>query len=488
MPVPKSFKTDESFLEKIALGAVGTRHALADLERLGHTPVVLERGSVSFKIWKAIKIKRIRVPDILCLRCARRVESRSKLNVEISMSHSTANAERSWDAGLNDNDVIAIVHCRRTGESALDWEASGLVQYIEVEELRHAWQAKQTVWARPKGAEEGFEIRVIWPAAVASSDGIVEEVSPDLIRFRSRASGRRITVRLNRKGVKLASLVSVGQEVTGGRIIGAVVPVTTEWRCRGGADSRTYTRAAESKSLSDRYTAAKALSHAGDNTSKGVLIQLVNDANEHIYVRLEAAAGLMRRGDDLGERFIARTLYDDFLEHRLEATIVLGEIASDDAARLLISILKDPQQHAEIRAGAAWSLGEIAAPYALDALIGSFTTLETVVKIEAARALARIARRHADNVVAALARGTPDERPGIAWALSRAGTFRVEQLLESLVDEDGRHWVAYIIGMQGQDRMLPEVEALVRRDPQVYFAVTVLWKILGSWVYGLEEY
>jgi hypothetical protein len=35
---------------------------------------------------------------------------------------------------------------------------------------------------------------------------------------------------------------------------------------------------------------------------------------------------------------------------------------------------------------------------------------------------------------------------------------------------------------------VPEVEDLARRDPEVYFAVTVLWKILASWVYGLEEY
>jgi hypothetical protein len=36
--------------------------------------------------------------------------------------------------------------------------------------------------------------------------------------------------------------------------------------------------------------------------------------------------------------------------------------------------------------------------------------------------------------------------------------------------------------------MLPGIEALAERDPQVYFAVTVLWKIIASWVYDLEEY
>src|SRR2546427_12488531 len=113
MPLPKSFKTDESFLEKIAIGATGARRTFQDLRSQGHDPIELERGSMSFKIWKAIKIKRVRVPDILCLRCAHRVESRAKTRVEVSMSHSSTAQDRGWDFGLEDQDRVAIVHCRR---------------------------------------------------------------------------------------------------------------------------------------------------------------------------------------------------------------------------------------------------------------------------------------------------------------------------------------------------------------------------------------
>jgi len=63
----RSFKSDESFLEKIAIGAVGTRRVFEHLRQQGHIPIELERGSMSYKIWKSIKIKRIRVPDILLL-------------------------------------------------------------------------------------------------------------------------------------------------------------------------------------------------------------------------------------------------------------------------------------------------------------------------------------------------------------------------------------------------------------------------------------
>ncbi len=45
----RSFKTDESFLEKLAIGAIGAQAVFADLQRQGHNPVELERGSMGYK-------------------------------------------------------------------------------------------------------------------------------------------------------------------------------------------------------------------------------------------------------------------------------------------------------------------------------------------------------------------------------------------------------------------------------------------------------
>jgi hypothetical protein len=81
-----------------------------------------------------------------------------------------------------------------------------------------------------------------------------------------------------------------------------------------------------------------------------------------------------------------------------------------------------------------------------------------------------------------------DKRPAIAWALSKSGRFKLEDLLNALVDEDARHWVSYILGTQDQQRYIDQIERLKERDSEVYFAVTVLWKIMTSWVYNLEEY
>jgi hypothetical protein len=487
VPVPRRYKTDESFLEKIAIGATGTRFVLDHLAAAGHDPIELERGSTSFKIWKAIKIKRVRVPDILCLRCGRRVESRAKTKVEISMSHSTSTAERGWDHGLADDDLIAIVRCEKTGEGPLDWQAREPVQYIKVADMRAAWRANTVIQQRPKGAQEGFELRVVWPCRVATQDGVVERVAESGIAYRANVDRRTRTFRFT-AGAGVASLVAQGDRVEVGRIVAAVVPVATDWTCGGGATIDTYVTLAGSSALADRYTAVKALGRFDKAASTDVLTARVADSNEHIYVRAEAAAGLMRRNNAIGRDFLATTLIDEYLENRLEAAIILGEVATTQAVALLVGTLQDKDQHPEVRAGAAWSLGEIGRSDALPVLIASFTALETTIKIEAARAIAKLARGSLGDVLAAFPPSSGEERPGIAWALSMAGGFNVSQVLPMMIDDDARRWVAYMVGTQEEGRMVPEIEKLKASDPEVYFAVTVLWKIIASWVYELEEY
>ena len=54
-------------------------------------------------------------------------------------------------------------------------------------------------------------------------------------------------------------------------------------------------------------------------------------------------------------------------------------------------------------------------------------------------------------------------------------------------DDDARRWVAYVLGTQDEKSFAGKIENLRARDPEVYFAVTVLWKILASWIYDLKE-
>ena len=53
--MPNNFKKDDSFLEKLALGAAGVNATINYLRELGYEPIELERGSSGYKIWKKLK-------------------------------------------------------------------------------------------------------------------------------------------------------------------------------------------------------------------------------------------------------------------------------------------------------------------------------------------------------------------------------------------------------------------------------------------------
>jgi len=88
-----------------------------------------------------------------------------------------------------------------------------------------------------------------------------------------------------------------------------------------------------------------------------------------------------------------------------------------------------------------------------------------------------------------------NKRDGIAWTLARSGNFDPCEIVTG-ADEHLRRWISYIVGY-GKDhfdrvacaqRNLASVEAICNADPEVYFAASVLWQIVASWVYNLKEY
>ena len=175
--VHRSFKSDVEFLAYISMGAAGVRKTVGNLRDQGHKPLVLERGSDDFKLWKTTRIKGWRVPDILCVNDAKRVEVRAKSAFKISGSHSVNRAQRHWSYGLADDDYMAFPICRLTGSRPVDWEASDLIQYVRVGDLKAAYNAKQTNITQPKAASQGAEVQVVWPTAIAAEPGTVVEVS-----------------------------------------------------------------------------------------------------------------------------------------------------------------------------------------------------------------------------------------------------------------------------------------------------------------------
>lgn len=82
---------------RLDLGAIGTEKVIQKLNNDGHQ-ILNERYCTSNKMWST-KIKRLRIPDLLCLRCGKRIESRAKSKLGIIMSDAENNHDRRWFSG-----------------------------------------------------------------------------------------------------------------------------------------------------------------------------------------------------------------------------------------------------------------------------------------------------------------------------------------------------------------------------------------------------
>lgn len=488
-----NFKSDDSFLRKLAVGAAGTNATIDRLKAMGFNPIELERGSTGFKIWKKIKIKRVRVPDVLCLNTGLRFESRGKTKLEISMSHSLNDPKRAWDAGMRDDDLVSIVVFEQNDDSPVDLQQISPIHFVSVNDMRKAFAAGQVSITQPKGVEEGSEIRVMWTCAAANQRSVVFAVESGRITLTPIPEARRQSIQLSRSKGKITLLpqVNAGDTVEANQIVASVVPVNTKLQCPTSVSEAYFIDKLASVNLSERYAAAKALRYRGYTTAKPVLESRMTDADEDIYVQLEAAAALAAYNEPNGWEFMENKLRSPVmtvpLETQLETVIVASEIPKSRSEQLLIEVLRDSQRDDELRAGAAWALGQFASATSATALVDTFNSSPLEVKVEAARALLRIAEPQIPHVIDLLKNGDPAKRDGLAWVLARTGKFNPSDMVVG-ADENLRKWMSYVVGY-GKDKFVQsDVEAICKADPEVYFAASVLWQIVASWVNDLREY
>ncbi len=266
-----SLKPDSSFFRKIVVGAVGARAVSKDLASRGHNFVELERGSTDSKLWKDVKRKRVRIPDLVCLHCGQRIECRAKTTTDLAMSHSEQ-AERTWDFGMVPQDWIAFPICeplreaeRMIGRLAVatsywhernwvQWQASGYVNYFTVEELRSRLHAR----SRGKGVTEGSETFISWDATFSSRNGPVLGVD---------RAGRKVKIALQdgsrpytwRIPDTCEIVVSEGDDVREKQIIAAsVMPLKSNvLGCPGTLPGDHISHLLSSRERTQRFTGIK---------------------------------------------------------------------------------------------------------------------------------------------------------------------------------------------------------------------------------------
>ncbi len=460
---------------------------MRDLRQQGHDPLILERGSDDFKLWKSTRIKGWRVPDVLCVDDAKRVEVRAKSKFKLSGSHSTGRAERHWSYGLADDDYMAFPVCARSGVGITDWEVASIIQYVRVGDLKLAADRGHAKITAAKAASQGAEKQIEWPVRVASDPGTVTIADASKLQYTRTTDQRKISFRLaGAGGMRLTPQVQPGDTVASHQVVAAVVPITRAVPLGPRVGATHYVGELNSANERIRFAAAKALSGFKLESVDTALLRRLNDSGEHVFIRLEAAASLARHDAAAGWVFFEQTLKDPFAENRLECCIVLAEVKASRSEALLMATLAEEQEHADVRASAAWALGEHRTVRAFEALASAFTARPDGIRVEAARALAKLAREHRPDAVKWFCDVADAARPGLAFALRKGANATADDMKAALHgDVDARQWVAYIIGT-GEN--VAEIEKLREMDCEVYFAATLLWKMLASGVYSLEEY
>ena len=493
-----AFKPDASFVRFIALGAVGGRSVVADLARLGHELRPLENGSTDTKLWKDVKRKRVRIPDLVCTQCGLRVESRAKTSSKVAMSHSEGDAERAWDYGMVDADVIAFPVVTETdvrswsrndlatdvssytASDVTEWAAQDHIPYLSVADLRHVPPAASS----QKGVTEGSETTLEWDAIYSSRDGLIEAVSDGKISVRRDGDGHLYTWQ-NQKGLTVR--VAQGGQTAKGQVLASELPPLPEEQlgCPAKLDSDAVEQLLGSPERTQRFTGLKLARLRGDLSHATKSEEIRQHPEEDLYVRLEAATYLIAcHGADPGqvlEPFLGNT--DP--QVRLEATLALAEAGSDEAVTCLGETLVDSEKDFFLRSAAAWGLGQIGTPEAAEFLLNAFEANDVNLREDALDALSAVAGAHAGLITQAVSGESDEVAAGAAEALRRIGDLDLELLTALRAAVEARNspiWEAWLLGALRSGSLAEVLGNLEEAAPEAHFAILVVQRFMESWI------
>jgi len=477
----------------LATGAVGAKAVQAALNSRGHNLVELERGSLSTKIWRDVKRKRVRIPDLCCAKCGVRVESRAKTRPDLAMSHSPRDAERAWDYGMLDNDLIAFPILAADEDvwsegllaeprslwrerTLTSWEIVGFVNFFWVREFRSVVPKQQ----KPKGVTEGSEVQVSWKARFARDAGKVTSVKDGRLRYKLVSRDKENYFRL---GPDERPFVDVADEFKKNEVVaGQVQPLTdAELQCKGGCGEPPIRRMLRSRERTLRFTGCKLARIQGHRGLAGEIGQLANDPEEDPYVQMEARIYLCDvAGESADDLFREALLMHPDDQMRLEAAVALAETRTPSAFELLRLAVEDSSQPLFLRSASAWAIGHHGTPEAAKCLVRTFTDVAPQIREEALAAVVELGTAGIAPLVEGLS-GSPDVAAGSAEALRRLRSVPVKDIAK-LAEAAGGVWPTWALAHLPKEVVAPHIAALQRKRPDVHFAVTVLWTFLESWI------
>lgn len=482
------------------IGAVGARAVCRDLAQYGHRFVELERGSTDSKLWKDVKRKRVRIPDLVCLYCGVRIECRAKTGFELSMSHSPTDTERAWDFGLVDTDWVAFPVCSPVEES--DWTRGGLLEgkshwqqksWVEWQALKHinyftakAFRSSLHARSRTKGVEEGSENFIGWDTIFSPRQGPVLAADKKNGKITiARADGSRPYTWTAKPGSKV--FVSSGAFVEEGQVIaGTVSPIPgSGLACSGCLSKDHIAKLLGSRERTQRFTGVRLARLRKESQYAKQIQELANDVEEDVYVRLEAASYLVACCKRSAAKSFAPFLQSGDQQTQLEAAIALGEAGTSEAAEVLSEMLCDKGEPFFLRSAAAWSLGQIGSDQASASLVSAFSDVDSNLRFEALDNLVAVGSPACDALLEGL--NAVDDRivAGCAEALRQAQCLPAnvrDALAKNIRTGEPGKWVVWLIGLLPRDQFKTAIADLQETKPELHYAVCLLWSFMESWI------
>jgi hypothetical protein len=445
------FKEDVTFRRYLTMGAYGTAHVARDLDdRFGHRAIELERYSMANKVWTRVKVKRLRIPDLVCLRCGRRVESKGKSDLEVKLSDSET-VGREWHAGgMRPDDLFAFIRVNLDVTPV----AVGRPTYLTGAGLRSVVELAKR--SSRKSASEGSEIDRAWQAWKPRFDGTFLGVdNQGRMTFR-RPSGKTGTYWQSSRWQYRYLYLAPGDRFVGEEtIVAGVVPPPETVQCPG----HVWDLAADVQSADQttRYAAVKAIGITDQQELAASLVAIADDPGEDWRVRLEARGSLARLDPERWLAPLAKVATNVSLPppEQMEATFILSELPYPDAAAALAEVAKtNADREEEVRSAAVWGLGTGTCPEP-DRVMPYLTDATDLVAIHAAAALPDgLAQTTIDELDKAVRSGDARFGPVAAAILARRG--HVDVLVKIASDDGpGRLWALEALG----DFTPDEVEA-----------------------------
>lgn len=346
------FKEDVDFARFLSMGVYAADAITQDLEHNhGHRIIELERYAKANKVWQT-KVKRMRLPDLMCVSCGRRFESKGKAKLAIKLSDSTLPG-RAWrDGGMRLDDIFAFA---RVDMKMSPVSVSNLV-YVTRQSLEDALGSSKE--GNRKSVSEGSEMDRRWPMWTPDYAGEVVAVDDGLKKVRvTKGTSTYLYGSSSRWGA--FHTLAAGTAFEAGQPVAFCFRMADSIACAGDG-SWSWQEDLLSTDEDLRFSAVKAARFLGAEPVEDILIGIADDEANDWRLRLEAHASLAptRPASVAALLVLAECAYSTD-EVRMEAVFSLSEIGTEEAAEALHSVASstEPAVPEEVRAAAAWGLG-----------------------------------------------------------------------------------------------------------------------------------